>query len=74
MPAVGGLWPSDDDDDLLLTGGFRAARSLPDDFSVDISEGFHQATTVVPVLAGRSGDDDGRDGDDSENIELQTLG
>ena len=64
----------DDDDDLLLTGGFRAARSLPDDFSVNISEGFHQATTVVPGFAGRPGNDEDGDGDGSENIELQTLG
>ena len=51
-------------EDLLLTGGFRAARSLPNDFSVNISEGFHQATTVVPGFAGRSGDDEGRDSDE----------
>ena len=58
----------DDDDDLLLTGGFRAARSLPNDFSVNISEGFHQATTVVSGFAGRSGDDEGRDSDDEGGV------
>ena len=62
------------DDDLLLTGGFRAARSLPNDFSVNISEGFHQATTVVSGFAGRPGNDEDGDGDGSQNIELQTLG
>ena len=53
---------------LFLTGGLRAARSFPEDFSTGSFGGFHSATVVVWGHTGSSGggmcDDDDDDGGD----------